>query len=202
MKSLAVTVAALATCATFAVAAGAPLIPPNPRTATPIFPISVSAEYAVLEVGSSAPDFSFESPTGGSRRLHELRAQGAVLVVIGAGDQRLIRLESERPRLLAMGVVPVVVLDYKASHCRDIARRLGLQGVVAPDPQRVIAAQFNALERSTHASVPAWFVINREGRVRALGRLEWPSSAWTEVAAGALGVATAGGNVTTSHTAP
>ena len=164
--------------------------PPDPRISINMVPLGSGAEYAVIDVGSSAPDFAYETPNGGTGRLRDLRAQGHVLLVFGAGDEHLTSLARESDRLLAMGVVPVAVLDMKAGACRAVAQRLKLGFPVVPDPQRVIGAQFNSLDPRSRQDAPAWFVLDRKGRVRALDRFEWPGTAWTELAAGALGLAT------------
>jgi len=165
--------------------------PPDPRLSLNMVPLGSGAEYAVVDAGSSAPDFAYESTDGGTRRLRDLRAQGHVLLVFGAGDEHLATMARERDRLIAMGVTPVAVLDMKASACRAVARRLSLEFPVVPDPQRVIGAQFNSLDPRSRHDAPAWFVIDRRGCVRGLDRFEWPTTAWADLAAGALDLATA-----------
>lgn len=151
----------------------------------PLVPLGSNSEYAVVEIGTSAPDFSYECP-GGWARLRDLRANGPVLLVIGADREHLLALERERPSLRALGVVPVAALDQKPSRCAATARTLGIACALVPDPQRVIAAQFNALDPNSRVSAPAWFVIDRAGHVRALGRYDWPQQSWTDIATDAL----------------
>jgi peroxiredoxin len=179
----------LALAATVSLAGARPASPPSPLTTRPelLDPVGASTDYAVVGVGSQAPDFSFDAQ-GRSLRLRDLRANGHVLLVFTADDARLAALERERVNLLAIGVVPVAVLDQRAGSCAATTRRLGLGYSVIPDPRRVIGAQFNALDPSSRADAPAWFVLDRSGRVRALAHLSWPEQPWTDVTAHALGL--------------
>lgn len=165
----------------------------------PLVPLGTAGEYAVVEVGSSAPDFSFEGPDGSWRRLHDLRGQGSILMVFGATQEQLVALEQQRPQLLRMGIVPVAILDCRRNSCRSTTERLHLNFVVVPDAQRVIAAQFHALSPGSRAHAPAWFVLDQRGNVRALSRFEWPTRAWTEVAGNALGLPVLDAPVPASH---
>jgi len=161
---------------------------PDPVPHASLTPMGSPSDYAVLEIGSSAPDFAFESLAGGWNRLHDLREQGHVLLVIGADGEALVSLERERARLLALGVVPVAVIDARAGRCRALARRAGFEGTVVPDPRHVVSAQFNAHDVISGDDAPAWFVIDRSGCVRALGHARWPIAAWAQVVTGALGL--------------
>jgi peroxiredoxin len=179
----------LALAATVSLAGARPASPPSQLAAHPevLDPVGATADYAIVAVGAQAPDFSFEAQ-GRSLRLRDLRANGHVLLVFSPDDVRLTALERERVRLLAIGVVPVAVLDQRAGACAATARRLALGYSVIPDPRRVIGAQFNALDPSSRADAPAWFVLDRSGRVRALAHLSWPEQPWTEITARALGL--------------
>jgi peroxiredoxin len=165
---------------------------PPPRmdnsTALPLVPLGTSGEYALIDVGSSAPDFSYEPISGGSNRLHDLRAQGPVLLVIGATSEQLASLQRERQELLGMGVVPVAVVDARTNTVRRQIDKLGLTYPVIADPRRLIAAQFNSLEPNSRAAMPAWFVVDQKGRVRDLNRFEWPAREWAAIASTALGL--------------
>ena len=179
----------LALAATVSLASAGPATPPLPPAAHPgsIDPVGFAADYAVVGIGSLAPDFSFDAQ-GSSQRLRNLRTQGSVLLLFTPDDAGLVAVEHERVRLLSMGVVPVAVLDQRAGSCAATARRLRLGYSIIPDPRRVIGAQFNALDPASRADAPAWFVLDRSGRVRDLAHLTWPEQAWTEVTAHALGL--------------
>jgi len=165
--------------------------PPPPVThgGAAIVPLGLGADYAIVDEGVQAPDFTFESSTGWLR-LHDLRASGHVLLVFAPSDDRLAQLESEREALRALGVLPVAVLDRKLGACRRLSERLHLGFPVVPDPRRVIGAQYNALDPDSRADSPAWFVMSRDGRVRRLAHGSWPDRPWTEVATSALGLTT------------
>lgn len=171
-----------------AVAGGASQSAPDAPKALPVVPLGSSSEYATLETGSNAPDFSYLTLAGSRARLRDLRSQGHVLMVFGAGEDDLARLQAERDALGRIGVVPVAVLDWRAGAVRSAVRRLGLTYPVVPDPQRVIGAQFNALDPRTRQDAPAWFVIDRGGKVRGLDHFDWPREAWATIAAGSLGL--------------
>jgi len=143
---------------------------------------------AEVRIGDQAPDFSFEGFDGKWRNLHDLRAQGPVLLVIAPTEPQLRALERERERLLDYGIVPVAVVDAPSRTAASLVKRLALRYSLLADPRRVIAEQFNALGHRTNAAVPAWFVIDRRGIVRALDRGRFPDGEYTPTAARALGL--------------
>lgn len=173
----------------------------DPSTRLPIIPLGSNSGYAIVEPGSSAPDFAYETLAGVGARLRDLRAQGHVLLVFGADESELLRLAQECDRLTRLGVVPVAVLDWRVGACRDAVRRLALTFPVVPDPQRAIGAQYNALDPKTRHDARAWFVVDRGGRVRGLDRFEYPGESWTNVAASALGLPLEDVPVPASHPA-
>lgn len=142
--------------------------------------------------GGPAPDFSYETPDHEWRRLRDLLEQGAVLLVIGARDPQLLALERERDALLDLGVLPVALFDGNTRAVRSAARRLKLRYTAIPDPQSVIARQFNALAPRTNAPEPCWFVIDRKGRVRAIDRTGLPEQGYAAIAAHALALPSPG----------
>ena len=108
----------LALAAIVSLAGARPASPPSPLTARPelIDPIGESSDYAIVGVGAQAPDFAFEAQ-GRNLRLRDLRANGHVLLMFAPDEARLVALERERVHLLAIGVVPVAVLDQRAGSC-------------------------------------------------------------------------------------
>jgi peroxiredoxin len=163
-----------------------PTLPSLPSPA-PVDTPAPASGYAVVDAGSQAPDFSFESAQGWLQ-LSDVRAQGSVLLAFCPDDGQLAALEGERERLLTLGVVPVAVLDRRPNACRALARKLQLGFLLVPDVHREIGAQFNALDPFSRADAPAWFVIDQQGCVRELAHDSWPSRSWTETCAGALGL--------------
>ena len=148
-------------------------IPPEPPS-TPV------------ELGDRAPDFSFQAEDNRWRRLHDLLGQGPVFLVFGAEPEVLTAIEREREAILKLGVVPVALLDLKGRNAWALAKRLGLHYVVIPDSRRVIAGQFNAVEAGGQRTVPAWFVVDRSGNVRALRRGSLPRKGYPSRIANAL----------------
>lgn len=159
--------------------------PVETRMQMPISPAPADPEPAMVVQGEPAPNFEYESESGW-RHLRDLLAQGNVLLVFGAEDDDLRSLAAERDDLYALGVVPVVVIDRRSGACWSLGRRFGLRFPLVPDPQRVIASQFNTLERRTRRTHAAWFLLDRAGRVRQLDRQELPASGWASLAASGL----------------
>ena len=143
----------------------------------------------VVASGDPAPDVSWDGAEGQTQRLRDLRAQGHVLLVFSPTDAQLLALERERGRLLDARVLPVAVLDRGSASAARLARRLGLGFLVVPDPRSVLAAQFNVLDPATRRATPAWFVVDRAGRVRGLDRRGLPGGGYLPVVTTALALA-------------
>jgi len=141
-----------------------------------------------VKVGEPAPDFSYQSPDGRWRNLHDLLAQGPVLLVFGGDDVVLGTLEHERDRLLDLGVIPVAILDVRPGTAWSAVRRLHLRYSVLADPQRVIGAQFNIVDPATRRHLPGWFVIDRSRTVRGLERGRLPDDEYPALASKSLGI--------------
>lgn len=182
-----------------AVAGGAGTAARDGQSPLPLVPLGSSSDYAMVEAGTGAPDFSYETLAGGRARLRDLRAQGHVLLVFGASEDVLARLQKETESLSRLGIVPVAVLDWRTGACRGVVRRLGLTYPVVPDPRRTIGAQYNVLDPRTRQDSPAWFVVDRGGRVRGLDRFDWPRESWAVVAASSLGLPAGDMSVPASH---
>ena len=151
------------------------LMPPEPPSAH-------------VEPGDRAPDFSFQGEDNRWRRLHDLLLQGPVVLVFGADPGALAMIEGERDAILRLGVVPVALMDVRTGFARATSRRLGLRYLVIPDSRRVIAAQFNAVDAGGQKTLPAWFVLDRGGRVRAVKRGAAPRPGFSSGIASALGL--------------
>jgi peroxiredoxin len=151
-------------------------------------PVEPEPPNTPVAVGDPAPDFSFETSDHGWHRLHDLLAQGSVLLVFGASDDQLRSLETERGSMIARGVLPVAVLDRRDGAAWSTPARLKLHFNVIADSRGVIASQFNLEDGSTRRAGPGWFVVDRTGRVRALGRQSAPVAGYLAVAARALGL--------------
>lgn len=164
----------------------APPLDPT-RHATPV-PGPVETPSTTVDVGDQAPDFSFKSYDGEWRRLADLRVHGPVLLVLAPDKQQLLALQSERDRLLDLGVVPIAVCDVTSRSAYAMVRELHLGFSVFADPQHVIAAQFNAVDTRTLATDPAWFVVDQKGRVRAMGHDGFPPNGYGALVSEALGI--------------
>jgi peroxiredoxin len=158
-------------------------------------PLPPEPPSASVDFGDRAPDFAFQGEDNRWRRLHELLSQGPVLLVFAADNATLTALEHERDAILKLGALPVAVLDMRNSVAWATARRLGLRYLVIPDSRRVIAAQFNALDAGGERVAPTWFVVGRNGMVRAVKRGPLPRQGYPGRVAAALGLPDPGAGV-------
>ncbi len=163
-----------------------------PQTMLGSGPIGTEPPNTSVTVGDVAPDFSFETRDHGWHHLRDLLAQGSVLLVFAPDDERLRDIEQEREGLLGRGIVPVAVLDQRERGVWETPERLGLHFSVLADPRGVIASQFNVEDPATRRATPAWFVLDRSGRVRGLRRQRFPEAGFLALAERALGLAGAG----------
>jgi peroxiredoxin len=157
-------------------------IPPSATVTAPEPPTTE------VRVGDPAPNFSYQAYDGHWRALQDLLGQGAVLLVFAPSDADLRHLQTEREGLLDLGVIPVAVADVRPGRAWSMVRRQNLQYSVIADPRRVIAEQFNAIDPLSHAAVPAWFVIDRQGTVRGLGHQRLPQGDTVALVAEKLGL--------------
>jgi peroxiredoxin len=167
-------------------------------TSSPIDARAYEPPAAVIVVGTTAPDFSFQTVEGSWRHLHDLLSEGPVLLVFGAREAELRALERERNALLDLGVMPVAIVDGRPGRVASMVRRMGLASLVVPDARHVVASQFNLVQPPTLAPVPAWFVIDRQARVRRLQRGRLPST-YASQTAQALGLPLPGATVPASR---
>ncbi len=149
-------------------------------------PTGTEPPATMVTAGDPAPDVVWEGPDSRRQRLRDLRAQGCVLLVFDPDEAQMKALEGDRQRLLDLNVIPAAVLDRGPATVRTLARRLALGFTLIPDPQLAIASQFNAVDPATSRIEPAWFVLDRTGKVRALGRGSVPEGGYARLAAAAL----------------
>lgn len=170
---------------------------PAPQHTRPLDPMSVvgaarplgpEPPATIVTVNEAAPDFSFEAQPRQWVHLHDLLAQGHVMLVFATEDVHLVSLQRERARLLDLGVVPVAVVDRRSGATASTAKRLGLEYPLIADLPRAIASQFNVLDPDTRHTSAAWFVIDKTCRVRALSRNGLPTAGYARIAAGALSI--------------
>ncbi len=143
---------------------------------------------AIIELGDPAPDFSYQAESGEWFKFHQLLDHGSVMLVFVPTEGELRTLEEERDSLYSVGVIPVAVLDRRASSAVALAHRLGLGFTVIADPQSAIASQFNLVGPPTVRATPGWFVVDRSGQVRGLERRRLPDGGFTHIACGALAI--------------
>jgi peroxiredoxin len=143
---------------------------------------------SLVQPGDLAPDFSYQTESGDWLKLHQLLAHGSVMLVFVPTEDELRVMQGERDSLYGAGVIPVAVLDRRASSAVLLAHRLGLGFPVIADPQGSIASQFNLIGPPTVRTRPAWFILDRAGRVRGLVRGELPDGGYTRIACAALAI--------------
>jgi peroxiredoxin len=153
---------------------------------------------ALVQPGDTAPDFSYQTESGEWFRLHQLLGHGSVLLVFMPNEGELRLMENERDSLYGVGVIPVAVLDRRTSSTRPLAHRLGLGFPVIADPRGSIASQFNLIGPPTVRARPAWFIVDRSGRVRGLERRGLPDGGYTRLACDALAIPSPDATVSTA----
>ena len=129
-----------------------------------------------LQVGDSAPGFSYIGIDGQWHGFRQLFARGPVLLVFGARDEDLKALDRTRPVLQDLGVHAVAVLDMRSGSAARLARRLALQCEVISDAQCVIGGLYDSLNPNTQRHGASYFVLDEKGRIRGAGRGALPAA--------------------------
>lgn len=142
--------------------------PSQPAPARSIQPRAVEPSSATLNVGDSAPRFSYMGNDGDWHRLEELVASGPLLLVFGAGDDDLTALDALSPAFREMGVTPVAVLRQPTRGTRALAKRLDLESQLLADPMCAIAGLYNSLDPKSCGPASSYFIVDERGRIRAL----------------------------------
>ena len=143
---------------------------------------------SLVQPGDVAPNFSYQAESGAWHKCHDLLEQSSVMLVFVPTENELRILEAERDSLNGVGVLPVAVLDRRPRSTALLARRLGLGFPVIADFQGSIASQFNLVGPPTVRTHPAWFVLDRAGRVRGLARGGLPDGGYVRIACDALAI--------------
>lgn len=143
---------------------------------------------APLMVGDVAPDFTWQADSRRHVSMRQVLEHGAVLLVFAPDDAHLASLQRERDGLLDLGVVPVAVVPHRSGTAESRARKLGLAYTVVPDNRRIVAGQYGAVDEMRQSMVPSWFVVDRRGQVRALGRGGIPEQNLARLAATVLAI--------------
>lgn len=129
-----------------------------------------------LQVGDSAPGFSYIGIDGQWHGFRQLFARGPVLLVFGARDEDLKALDRTRPVLEDLGVNAVAVLDMRSGSAARLARRLELQCEVISDAQCVIGGLYGSLNPDTQRHGASFFVLDETGMIRGAGRGALPAA--------------------------
>lgn len=151
---------------------------------------------ATPTVGDVAPDFTYQSHEYLWQNLHNMLEQGHVLLVFGATEADLRRLEADRDRLLRQGVLPVAVIEQREGDVWKLLRKADVSFSLLSDPHGAIAEQYGVYQPEVRGAHAAWFLVDQSGRVRETGTgallHEW--SERTAVALGHSDVRTASTN--------
>ncbi len=189
MKFLGLVVTAVVAAALPLNPGGGPLPGQSPPATSPGITLRTNAPeppIAPVEVGESAPNFTFPGADGRSLALSDLTAQGHVLIVFATSEPMLASIEKERDELLDMGVLPVAIVPERPGAAKAEAQRLGLRYPLVSDSRRVVASQYNLVDESGPRILPGYFVVDRRRRVRAAIRGTAPAQSWARVTASAL----------------
>lgn len=144
-----------------------------------LFDITPDPTEDSLDVGKLA---------GASRRkaLHDLLAKGNVLLVFAPSDAQLLSLESEADSLRAHHVIPVGVRECDEAANRATIKHLKLSIHLMADPRAELAGDFHLVAPPGSGARPAWFVLDHQGKVRAIGRHPIPEKGLTKIVTAAL----------------
>jgi peroxiredoxin len=150
--------------------------------ATPVLPGALVTPAA----GEIAPDFTYQSHDYLWQNLHNMLEQGHVLLVFGATEADLRRLEAEREHLIRQGVLPVAVIEQREGEVWKLLRRTEVGFSLLADPHGAIAEQYGVYQPETRGAHAAWFLVDQAGRVRETGAGALLNH-WSERTAVALG---------------
>ena len=120
------------------------------------------------------------------KTLHDLLAKGNVLLVFAPSDAQLLSLESEADSLRAHHVIPVGVRECDEAANRATIKHLRLSIHLMADPRAELAGDFHLVAPSGSGTKPAWFVLDHQGKVRAIGRRPIPEKGLTKIVTAAL----------------
>ena len=129
-----------------------------------------------LQVGDTAPGFSYIGIDGQWHGFRQLFARGPVLLVFGARDEELKALDRTRPVFDDLGVHAVAVLDMRSGSAARLARRLELQCEVISDAKCVIGGLYGSLNPDTQRHGASYFVLDETGKIRGAGRGTLPAA--------------------------
>jgi len=139
-------------------------------------PLATESTTGRIQVGDSAPAFSFMGTDGGWRAFRQLFSGGAVLLVFGAEEDQLRDLDALRPVFADLGVSPVAVLDMSSGSASRFVRRIHLGCSVVSDPRRAIGDLYGSLDLATRRHAPSYFVVDGRGMIRGYRHGPLPSA--------------------------
>lgn len=137
----------------------------TPRSFSPAF---TEPEAAPLQIGASAPMFSFLGADGRWHRFEELLTLGSVVVIFAPTDDDLAGVQSYRESLEQIGVRAVPILDLPTRKTSALAKKLGYDGTLLSDPMSAIAGLYHTINATSGAHVASYFVIDGKRSLRAM----------------------------------
>lgn len=155
-------------------------------------PRTGSAATLVPERGQEAPDFVYQSHDHLWQNLHNMLEEHHILLVFGATDAELARLEADREPLQSLGIAPVAVVTTRDSDARRTVRTLNLGYSLLADPRGAIGEQYGVREAAVAQDRAMWFMIDRAGAIRDMGEGLAPESGWQALASQALSAPASG----------
>lgn len=169
--------------------AGVPQAPSSALT-NAVFVSSVpragSVATLVPERGQEAPDFVYQSHDHLWQNLHNMLEEHHILLVFGADDAELARLEVDREPLQALGIAPVAVVTTRDSDARRTVRQLNLGYSLLADPRGAIGEQYGVRQAAVVHDRAMWFMIDQSGAIRDRGEGLRPEAGWQALASQVL----------------
>jgi peroxiredoxin Q/BCP len=146
--------------------------PPQTTPNLPGDPVAASTAPATgLGRGADAPDFALEASDGRVRGLGELRQSGPVLIFFYPGSysedakEQLTRLQAKLRELPPGAKVVAVSPDSKVISAK-LKEELKLDVPLLSDPDLRAARAYRVADATSGVSLPALFVIDKQGKIR------------------------------------
>lgn len=122
-----------------------------------------TAEHSTAH--AQAPDFEFASGYGW-RHLHDLCAEGRVLLVFGANDAALAELQRQLPHWRAIGVEPIAVRTSNDGDNWMRLEHLGLTYALLSDANDALATRFGMAEIAAASNSGSWCLVDERMQIR------------------------------------
>jgi peroxiredoxin Q/BCP len=129
-----------------------------------------------LDVGSTAEDFTLESPDGEPFSLRDVMGGSIIFLTFFRGGfdaesvKYLKELNSAYDRLKDMGVEVIAITPEMPQKARGLVDSLSLKFKVLCDPEMKVVRQYDVYDPVSEWCWPAGFLIDRDGTIQYVFR--------------------------------